>query len=74
MEEKLVSNIRAIVEQEQIRTEEPMSRHTTFRVGGPAEVLVTPNVQQAVQLIHRCRQEEIPYIVIGNGSNLPGRR
>lgn len=70
MEEKLISNIKAILEQEQIQTEEPMSRHTTFRVGGPAELLVTPNVQQAVQLINRCRQEEIPYIVIGNGSNL----
>lgn len=70
MEEKLISNIKAIVDSEQIQIEEPMSRHTTFRVGGPAEVLVTPDVQQAAALIRMCRRDEIPYTVIGNGSNL----
>lgn len=70
MKEKLIDYIREIVEQEQIQTEEPMSRHTTFRVGGPAEFLVTPKVQQAVELINWCRREAVPYTVIGNGSNL----
>lgn len=56
---------------ERVLFEEPMSRHTTFRIGGPAEVFLMPEsygqIQKALKL---CREEEIPFFVLGNGSNL----
>ena len=55
---------------EQIRKEEPLSRHTTFRVGGPAEYFVTPEIEQVPKVVELCRQYELPLTVIGNGSNL----
>lgn len=55
---------------DQIRKEEPLSRHTTFRVGGPAEYFVKPRVAQVQELTALCRQFELPLTVIGNGSNL----
>ena len=55
---------------EQIRKEEPLSRHTTFRVGGPAEYFVTPEIEQVPKVAELCRQYELPLTVIGNGSNL----
>nr|HID59905.1 UDP-N-acetylmuramate dehydrogenase [Desulfobacterales bacterium] len=50
---------------------EPMSRHTTFRIGGPADVLVYPsNIQGLMELVTWARMKQIPLIVIGAGSNL----
>ncbi|MGN0342437.1 MAG: UDP-N-acetylmuramate dehydrogenase [Roseburia sp.] len=54
----------------QVKRNEPMSRHTTFRIGGPADVVIQPDIQQLEQAIAYCRQEQIPYTIIGNGSNL----
>ena len=51
--------------------DEPMADHTTFRVGGPADLMVIPeNVEQLRQAIRLCRDASIPWYVIGNGSNL----
>lgn len=43
---QLLEELKQILSEEQILTEEPMSRHTTFRVGGPAEVLAQPECEQ----------------------------
>ncbi len=59
-----------ILSKEQILCKEPMSRHTTFRVGGPADYYLTPRPEQAADLLQLCRREQMPYHVIGNGSNL----
>ena len=49
----------------------PMSAATTFRIGGPADLLIDlPSAKAAAQIIALCKQEEIPYLFIGNGSNL----
>jgi len=54
-----------------IRFDEPMSRHTYFRVGGPAEVFATPEtIDDLVDMIRWCREEKVPLLVIGGGSNL----
>ena len=50
--------------------QEPMSRHTTFRTGGPADVLVTPRAEQISRILDVCRKADQPWTVIGNGSNL----
>lgn len=60
-----------IVGKEQVLTEEPMKKHTTFRIGGPADYLVLPqSIQEVVQLVKACREAEISWYIIGNGSNL----
>lgn len=59
-----------LLPQDQIRKEEPMSRHTTFRVGGAAEYFVTPSIEQVSDVVALCRRFELPLTVIGNGSNL----
>jgi len=51
--------------------DEPMSRHTYFRVGGPAEAFIVPeSIEQLAKIISWSRDNGIPHIVIGNGSNL----
>lgn len=56
---------------ENVRRQEPMSLHTTFRIGGPADLFVTPGSIQAVaDSIRICKETQTPCAVIGNGSNL----
>lgn len=59
-----------ILTKEQVRREEPMSRHTTFRVGGPAEYFVTPKEEELASVLALCGKEGVPLQIIGNGSNL----
>lgn len=70
MTEIWINELRTILEPEQMYPEEPMSRHTSFRIGGPAELLVTPTIEQLPRVMGWCRQQAVPYTVIGNGSNL----
>ena len=54
-----------------MRWNEPMSRHTSFRIGGPAEALLTVTaVDGLCQAVLWARQRGVPYIVIGGGTNL----
>ncbi|WP_419877159.1 UDP-N-acetylmuramate dehydrogenase [Brevibacillus centrosporus] len=56
---------------EKVWTNEPLANHTTWRIGGPADLLIQPkdkdSLQAAFQIIHR---HEIPWSAIGRGSNL----
>ena len=57
--------------EDRVLFEEPMCDHTTFRIGGPAEVFVMPeSYGQISWVIGQCRKEGIPYFILGNGSNL----
>ena len=53
-----------------VLTEEPMKAHTTFRIGGPADILIEPAYCDIAALLHLLKEEEVPFTVIGNGSNL----
>lgn len=54
-----------------VRLNEPMSRHTSFRVGGPADVLARPrDVKTLVRLIRGAGERHLPFLVIGGGTNL----
>jgi UDP-N-acetylmuramate--L-alanine ligase/UDP-N-acetylenolpyruvoylglucosamine reductase len=54
-----------------IRRNEPMSRHTSMRVGGPAEFWVEPaDERDLARLLHYCHVREIPVTVMGRGTNL----
>ncbi len=60
-----------VLRAEQIRVREPMSRHTTFRAGGPADYYVEPETRQELAaVLDLCRQWGMPYYILGNGSNL----
>ena len=55
----------------EVRTDEPMSRHTTFRIGGPAEYFVTPRrLDDAQRILDFGRHCGVPVMALGNGSNL----
>jgi UDP-N-acetylmuramate--alanine ligase len=68
----IVERLQAIVGEEgDVRLYEPLSKHTTLRVGGPAQFWVEPRNEAAfAELIRFCRQENLPLFVIGRGSNL----
>ncbi|MBP3487718.1 MAG: UDP-N-acetylmuramate dehydrogenase [Roseburia sp.] len=70
MNNQLLEQLEQIVGKDSVRLAEPMSRHTTFRVGGPADVLVTPDRSALAQVVALCKKEQTPYCIIGNGSNL----
>lgn len=54
-----------------VKTQEKMSGHTTFRVGGPASWYVAPKDETVLaDVVKLCRAEEMPYYIIGNGSNV----
>ena len=56
---------------ERVWAQEPMKKHTTFRVGGCARYLVEPkDALQLSAVVNACRAENMPYYVVGNGSNL----
>lgn len=60
-----------ILDKEKIYLDEPMKKHTTFRVGGPADYFVTPgNVEEVKRIVELCKKESVPYYILGNGSNL----
>lgn len=55
----------------EIRKEEPLSRHTTFRIGGPAQYYLMPERMESIrEIVELCRRYDMPCRVIGNGSNL----
>ncbi|WP_448920254.1 UDP-N-acetylmuramate dehydrogenase [Eubacterium sp.] len=50
---------------------EPMALHTTFKIGGPARLAVFPkNENEISDVIKKCKEENVRYMVVGNGSNL----
>ena len=70
MNNEFLNELKKKIDASQIREKEPMKQHTTFRVGGPADVLVTPDMECLPEVVALCKQFEVPYYVIGNGSNL----
>ncbi len=56
---------------ETVKAEEPMRHHTTFRIGGPAEIFAEPESTKALaEAVTICRQAGKPFYLLGNGSNL----
>ncbi|WP_374212483.1 UDP-N-acetylmuramate dehydrogenase [Tissierella sp. MB52-C2] len=50
---------------------EPMRNHTTFKIGGPADVMIIPsNEEELIKAIIFCRENNIDFLIMGNGSNL----
>lgn len=60
-----------IVSSEQIKRNEPMKEHTTFRVGGNADYYIIPDeIKQISELVKLCKKSKLDYYILGRGSNL----
>ena len=69
--EFIYKNLLNILDKEGIYLNEPMKNHISFKVGGPADFLLKPKTEDEIKrLIEFLKNENIPYIVVGNGSNL----
>jgi UDP-N-acetylmuramate dehydrogenase len=56
---------------ENIMIDEPMKKHTSIRCGGPADILATPqNSQTLFKIVQMCRAKNIPFFIMGNGTNI----
>ncbi|GAB6181891.1 UDP-N-acetylmuramate dehydrogenase [Desulfotomaculum defluvii] len=66
----LAGELQSLV-QGSIRTNEPMKKHTTWRIGGNADIFLDPSDKEDIrQAVEFARERSIPFTVIGNGSNL----
>ena len=70
MKKEIYETLCQICASEQVFCEESMSRHTRSITGGPADILVTPKAEQISEILALCKEKQIPWTVIGNGSNL----
>lgn len=74
---KVVNKLKAyqelikVIPQELVLLDEPMKKHTSFKIGGPADIMVIPEtIDQLKNAIKISKENQIPYFIIGNGSNL----
>ena len=60
-----------IIDKDRLYIDELMKKHTTFRVGGPADFYAVPStIEEIKELVAYCKRTDYPYYIIGNGSNL----
>ena len=66
-----LDKLKNVLNERYIYIGEPMKKHITFRVGGNADFFVTPATKEEVKdIIMLCKEEGMPYYILGNGSNL----
>jgi len=66
-----VKALKKVVPEQQVFLDEPMSKHTTFKIGGPADCLVFPaSVEDVTNVFKLIREYAVPFTVLGNGSNV----
>lgn len=53
------------------KTDEPMSLHTTFKTGGPADYFIIPQTREdLIKILSLCKTYHIPYFILGGGANI----
>ena len=73
MNQEIIKCFNDLLGEEKVRISEPMNRHTTFRIGGPADYFLLPSTAEEVKkILEICKEKELPYFILGNGSNLLG--
>ena len=71
MNQNVIEKFNNLLGEERVKVNEPMKRHTTFRIGGPADYFLMPSSEKELKgIIEICKSEELPYFILGNGSNL----
>lgn len=69
--DKIYNEMLKILDATQIYLNELMSKHTSFKIGGPADIFVKPkNTYELKSILKLAKAENAPITVIGNGSNL----
>lgn len=67
----MIDRIKEIVGNENVLTNEPMSKHTSFRTGGNADYFINIEDETVLKdIIYLLREEAVPYYILGNGSNV----
>ncbi|MFI3210253.1 MAG: UDP-N-acetylmuramate dehydrogenase [Peptostreptococcaceae bacterium] len=67
----MYSELKNIVNIDNIKFDEEMKKHTSFKVGGKVDVLITPSdEEELISLIKYLKEKNINYLIVGNGSNL----
>ena len=67
----IIEDLKALAGNSNVFENEPMNKHTTFRIGGNADVFVTPDTTEGLMsVVGYVKGNNIPYYIIGNGSNL----
>ena len=71
MEEKIYRQFCSLVGENRVKAGEPMKKHTTFRIGGPADYFLCPDTTEALKkILEYCGSQNLPWFILGNGSNL----
>ena len=71
MKQEIRQKFCELLGEERVLTQEPMSRHTTFRIGGEADYFLIPESPQQLRgILKICKEENLPSFILGNGSNL----
>lgn len=66
-----IKKLQAVMAIENIKENEPMKNHTSFKVGGPADLFLMPQTREELQAaLEICKQSEKSLYIMGNGSNL----
>ncbi len=69
--EEFVQKLVSVAGKDGVSVNEPMANHTSFKIGGPADIMTYPgNSNQLVNIVKECVKSNIPYMVMGNGTNL----
>ena len=71
MDEELIESLSRFINKDNILVDEPMKKHTTFKIGGPADYFIkVKNIDTLKKLLIFTKERNIPLHIIGNGSNL----
>ena len=71
LREEVIKRLEQTVGNGQFLRNEPMKKHITFRVGGPAACFLMPSTKEQIEeIVHICQEEKTPCFILGNGSNL----
>ena len=69
--ERVLSDLKKVIPEENIKINEPMSKHKSFKTGGPAEIyIIGKTLEQIQEVLKYSNQNNIQLYIIGNGSNL----
>jgi len=67
----IIRNLISVLPKNSVKLNEPMKEHTTFRIGGNAEVMIFPESTEDIKnIIKIAKDGDIPVFILGNGSNL----
>ena len=68
MKQRVYERLVAELDEKRVFLSEPMKKHTTFRIGGPADYFVTPKSGEEVErAVAICKEEKVPYYIVVTG-------